>query len=160
MFHVSAPHAGTRSFEFASELPANSEAVWRQIASADGINAELWPIRMHLPREIDVLAAASEEHGRGILISLLGIVPIDWHWLRLESLTIGQGFHEISSSLLMKRWGHIRTIEPLGNSCTLRDQVELTPRLGFLAPLVTPVYRFVFRRRHRALQQHFGSHQP
>lgn len=159
MFHVSAPNSGTRSFEFASELPASSEVVWRQIASAEGINAELWPIRMHLPREVDVLAAAREEHPRGVLISLLGIVPIDWHWLRLESLTLGQGFHEVSSSLLMKRWVHIRTIEPRGDYCTLRDHVALTPRLCFLAPLVAPIYRFVFRRRHRALQKHFGMHQ-
>jgi ligand-binding SRPBCC domain-containing protein len=159
MFHVSAPNAGTRSFEFASELPASSEVVWRQIASAEGINAELWPIRMHLPRAVDVLASASEENARGVLISLLGIVPIDWHWLRLESLAIGQGFHEVSSSLLMKRWVHIRTLEPRGDYCTLRDHVELTPRLGILAGIVAPIYRAVFRRRHRALQKHFAMHQ-
>jgi ligand-binding SRPBCC domain-containing protein len=157
MFHVSAPNAGTRCFEIASELPADAEAIWTRIASGDGINAELWPIRMHLPRNVELLQAESSDRPRGVLISLLGVLPIDWHWLGLQSVAPGRGFHEVSSSLLMRRWVHVRTIEQQGNHCMLRDHVEMTPRLGFLAGVITPVYRAVFRRRHRALQRYFDK---
>ena len=123
-----------------------------------GINAELWPLRMHLPQDPEVLLHLAETHAtRGLLITLLGVVPLDWHWLGIEQIEPGRGFHEVSSSLSMRRWSHIRTIEPTTGGCLLRDRVEFTPRLAFLGPLVAPLYRAIFRRRHRVLHQRFGS---
>jgi ligand-binding SRPBCC domain-containing protein len=158
MFHIRSENCSVRSFDLVSHLAADRNAVWRRIASVEGINAELWPIRMHLPRELDVLqAAAAEGRSRGVLISLAGLVPLDWHWLGLESATPGEGFYERSSSMWMREWVHVRTIRPEGTGCTLHDHVELTPRLGSLAPLLAPLYRAVFRRRHRELLRQFGE---
>jgi ligand-binding SRPBCC domain-containing protein len=147
---------GTRQFTLTSELPVAADVVWRHVISPHGINAELWPIRMHLGDGVEAFDPAHGQPARGILISLCGLLPIDWHWLRLESVTPGRGFHEVSSSLVMKRWVHIRTIEPRGDHCALHDQVEWTPRLAFLAALLAPIYQTVFRRRHRSLQKLFA----
>lgn len=139
-------------FEIVSTLPAAADAVWRRVSTPAGINDELWPFHMRLRQ--DLLAAASRLHSAstpGVLISLCGLLPIDWHWLGLERVTPGRGFREVSSSLWMRHWVHERTIEPAGERCTLCDRVELTPRVALLAPLLGPLYRAVFRRRHRRL---------
>jgi ligand-binding SRPBCC domain-containing protein len=150
--------AQPQSIELVSELTAPADVVWQHAASVAGINAELWPIRMHLPHNPELLIRLAETGGtRGVLISLLGFLPLDWHWLGIERLTPGRGFHEASSSLVMRRWVHIRTIEPTDGGCTVRDRVEFTPRVPLISPLVTPLYGAVFRRRHRVLRERFGS---
>ena len=148
----------TVSIDVASHLSATAEAVWLRVSTPEGINAELRPVRMHLPRDVEGLRAlATASKQAGILISLFGVIPLDWHRLGLESVEPGQGFREVSSSLWMRRWVHVRTIRAAGASCVLRDHVELTPRIGWIAPLAAPIYRAVFRRRHRSLQRHFGG---
>jgi ligand-binding SRPBCC domain-containing protein len=143
-----------------SALPVSAEELWRRVSTPAGVNDELWPFRMHLDK-LDLAApdASRALPGGGVLISLFGVLPLDWHWLGLESVTPGGGFHEVSSSLWMRRWVHVRTIEPAGEHSTLRDHVELTPRLGLLAPLLAPVYRAVFRRRHRRLRRYLAKKQ-
>ncbi len=144
--------------ELVSELAAPADAVWQHAASVAGINAELWPVRMHLPPDPEVLSRLAETRTtRGVLISLLGIVPLDWHRLGIQQIEPGRGFHEVSSSLWMRRWVHIRSLEPTAGRCVLRDHVEFTPRIAVLGPLLTPLYRAVFRRRHRVLSQKIGG---
>lgn len=147
-----------QTIELASQLAAPVDVVWQHAASVAGINAELWPVRMHLPRDPEVLSRLAENRAaRGVLISLLGILPLDWHWLGIQQVTPGRGFHEISSSLWMRRWVHIRSIEPTDGGCLLRDWVEFTPRIGSLGPLLAPLYRAIFRRRHQALLRRLGA---
>ena len=147
-----------RYFDLISHLAAEPIRVWQRIASAEGINAELRPIRMHLPHELEVLQrAATGGRRQGVLITLGGLIPLDWHRLGIESVTPGEGFRERSSSLWMREWVHVRTIQPDGTGCTLHDHVELTPRLGWLAALLVPLYRTVFRRRHLQLRRQFGE---
>ncbi len=64
--------------EVASLLDAPCEQVWRRVTTAEGVNAELWPIVMRLPRSIESLNSVTPG-GKpiGSLISLLGVVPID-----------------------------------------------------------------------------------
>lgn len=144
--------------DVSSTLAAAPAEVWQRVASVDGINAELWPFRMHLPRRLDVLAdLAGSRQSRGVRISLFGWIPIDWHRLGIESLQPGQGFHERSSSLWMRSWVHVRQVEPCETHCRLSDHVEFVPRIRFLAPLLVPIYRRVFRRRHAELRRYFGS---
>jgi ligand-binding SRPBCC domain-containing protein len=141
-----------------SLLAADTAKVWQRVSTVDGINAELHPFRMHLPRRLDVLAdLAGNRQTRGVLISLLGWIPMDWHGLGIESLQPGQGFHERSTSLWMRSWGHVRRIEQAEKNCRLTDHVEFVPRVGLLAPLLLPDYRRVFHRRHAELRRQFGS---
>jgi len=86
-----------------------------------------------------------------------GFLPFDRHYLRLMSIEPGRGFHEHSSSLMHTDWIHRRTIEPLpGGGCRITDEVDFTPRMGFLKPLLRPIIAAVFRWRHRRLRQRFG----
>ncbi len=149
--------AQPQTIEFSSELSASADAVWEHAASVAGINAELWPLRMHLPPDPEVLLHLAETRAtRGLLITLLGVLPLDWHWLGIQRIDLGRGFHEVSSSLSMRCWVHIRSIDPVAGHCVLLDRVEFTPRLAFLGPLIAPLYRAIFRRRHRVLGQKFG----
>ncbi len=150
--------AQPRTIELASQLAASAEAVWQHAASVAGINAELWPVRMHLPPDPEVLSRLAETRStRGVLISLLVILPLDWHWLGIEQIEPGRGFQEVSSSLWMRRWVHIRSIEPAAGGCLVRDRVEFSTRIASFGPLLTPLYRAVFRRRHRVLRAKFGE---
>jgi len=146
-----------QTIELASQLAAPADVVWQHAASVAGINAELWPVRMHLPHDPEMLSRLAETRAaRGVLISLLGILPLDWHWLGIQQITPGRGFHEISSSLWMRRWVYIRSIEPTTDGCLLRDRVEFTPRIASLGPSLRPLYRAVFLRRHGVLTRKFG----
>lgn len=143
--------------EETSIVAADQQAVWQRVSTAGGINAELWPVRMHLPPGLDVLGElVGTKRTRGVLISLLGILPLDWHRLGIDSLEPGHGFREESTSLWMSRWVHVRRLQRLDGGCRISDRVEFTPRLSILRPLLAPIYRQVFQRRHRELRRHFG----
>jgi ligand-binding SRPBCC domain-containing protein len=144
--------------EFGSLLDSPCEQVWSRVETIDGVNAELWPIAMRSPPEyssLERLAPGGEPIG--ILVSLFGIVPLDWHRLGLAQVTPGRGFHEVSSSLWMRHWRHERQLEPCSSKCLLSDRVEFIPRLAWLAPCLTPIYRAIFARRHRRLRAYFGG---
>jgi ligand-binding SRPBCC domain-containing protein len=144
--------------EFASMLDAPCEQVWRRISTAAGVNAELWPIQMRFPRRLESLDCIAPGGAPvGSLISLLGVVPIDWHRLTLVSITPNGGFHELSSSLWMRHWRHERRLEPCSSKCLLRDRVELIARLAPLTSWLAPIYQAVFARRHQRLRASFGG---
>ena len=151
------------SFSIASRLEADREAVWRRVTTPEGVNAELMPIvRMTLPRGIDHLdlgtVAVGERIGR-CWILLFGLIPIDWDDLTLERLDPPGGFLERSSMLSMRTWEHERALEPVaGGGCVLRDRISFEPRLPLPARALLPLYRTVFRHRHRGLRRQFGGH--
>ncbi len=129
----------------------------------EGVNGELMPIvRMTLPRGVDRLDIATVPVGERIgrcWILLFGLIPIDWDDLTLERLDPPNGFHERSSLASMRVWEHERWIEPVpGGGCVLRDRVSFEPRLPLPARALLPLYRTVFRHRHRRLRARFGGH--
>ena len=67
----------------------------------------------------------------------------------------GRGFHEDSTMLSQRRWVHRRTLEPVDGGTRVVDRIEFEPRLPGLAGLLRPVFRAVFRHRHRRLAAHF-----
>lgn len=141
-----------------SIVAADSAELWRHAASPAGVNEELWPLAMSFPRHLRSL----ERVGTGSKlfrsrIALFGLVPVDWHDLGLERIEPSRGFREVSSSLWMARWVHERTLDSAAGGTRVRDHVEFTPRLRWLAPLMAPLYRGVFGRRHRRLRRKFGA---
>jgi ligand-binding SRPBCC domain-containing protein len=161
--HILGMSKSAASFSIASRLEADREAVWRRVTTPEGVNAELMPIvRMTLPRGIDHLdlgtVAVGERIGR-CWILLFGLIPIDWDDLTLERLDPPGGFLERSSMLSMRTWEHERTLEPVaGGGCVLRDRISFEPRLPLPARALLPLYRTVFRHRHRGLRRQFGGH--
>jgi ligand-binding SRPBCC domain-containing protein len=151
-------HAIDFTIDVASRLQAESPEVWAAITTPTGVNAELWPIQMSFPADLPSIDAAS--CGKNLFqstITLFGVLPIDRHHFGLADITPGSQFHEISTSWIMRRWVHRRTVTPDGTGCIVRDHVEASMRLPFLGALLGKVYRHVFERRHRCLRRRFGG---
>ncbi len=147
----------------ASRVSAPREEVWQRVTTPEGVNGELMPIvRMTLPRGVKRLDLDSVAVGKPIgrcWILLFGLVPIDWDDLVLERLDPPNGFLERSSMLSMRTWEHERRLEPTPDGgCVVRDRVRFEPRLPVPARALLPLYKTVFRHRHRRLRRHFGGH--
>ena len=144
-----------------SDLKAVAAEVWRHASGMPGVNYELMPlVRMTYSEDAGTLDGSRFPLGETAFTSTLllgGLLPFDLHYLRLVSVEPGRGFHEHSSSLMHTDWIHKRSIEPLpGGGCRLTDEVDFTPRISVLKPLLRPVVAAVFRWRHRRLRQRFG----
>jgi hypothetical protein len=151
---------GRIAFSVSSRLAAPAAAVWARAVSWDGVNAELWPLRMTAPRQWRARELAGVPCGQPLFdswILLLGVLPMDLHRFRLESLGPGMRFQEDSGSLLVRQWRHQRIVEPEGACCVVTDRLEIVPRLALLGWLLAPVYRLVFANRHRKLRHWYGG---
>lgn len=149
-------------FEVASRLDAPADAVWARVTTAAGVNDELMPIvRMTVPRGLGDLNIDTVSNGTTLgrsWILLLGVIPIDWDRIHIERLEPGRAFHERSTMLSQRSWSHSRTVDPAGqDACTVTDEIRFEPRLPFLTPLLTPLFRWVFGHRHRRLRRAFGG---
>jgi ligand-binding SRPBCC domain-containing protein len=145
-----------------SRLGAPPAQVWERVITPEGINSELMPIcRMTMPRGLQTLEPSEIELGKPLgrsWILLFGFLPIDYDEINLIRLEPEKGFLERSKMLSQSVWEHERTIEPDGeNGSLISDRVRFEPRLGALARPLLPVFRTVFRHRHRRLRKHFGG---
>src|ERR1700759_1758719 len=118
-------------YQVSSALRASPENLWRHIASLDGVNEELWPLRMSGPRELLGENVPLNQPLFRSVVSLFGLVALDLHEFQLQSVEAGRGFHECSRSLMEKRWEHIRTIAPEPGGCVVTDELAFEPRLLF-----------------------------
>jgi ligand-binding SRPBCC domain-containing protein len=146
-----------------SRLRAPQDEVWQRVITPEGVNGELMPIvRMTVPRGVDSLDAESIPVGEPVgrcWILLFGLIPIDWDDLMLLRVDPPNGFLERSSMLSNRTWEHERTLVAAGeNGCVLRDRVRFEPRIPIPARALLPLYRTVFRHRHRRLRRRFGGH--
>jgi ligand-binding SRPBCC domain-containing protein len=143
-----------------SVLPVEPERAWAHATSMAGVNAELRPlVRMTAPREARGKTIVDVPVGERAFTSVIlagGLVPIDLHFLTLESAGERE-FQEASSSLLWRSWRHRRTVEPAPGGCVLTDRVAFTSRVPGIARLATPLVRAVFRHRHRRLRALFSA---
>lgn len=154
-------------FEITSTLTAPAATVWEHAGSMAGVNYELMPlVRMTAPRRFRDLRIDDWITGDGTarahiftsLILLGGLLPYDLHFFGMESVEPGRGFAEDSTTLFMRSWRHARRVAPTGDAtCTVTDVIACQPRLPFLAPIVQPIFRFVFAHRHRRLRAKFGT---
>jgi hypothetical protein len=136
--------------------------VWGLVTAFEGINRELMPLmRMTAPSGAGSLEAADVVPGQRLFrswILLLGLIPIDYDDITLVRLDPGRGFLERSPMLSQRSWEHERSIEPEGPSvCRISDRVRFEPRLPIPAAWLRPLYRLVFRHRHRRLRRRFGG---
>ena len=147
-------------FEISSNLRISPDHV-SGLLTLDGVNRELSPlIRMTAPPEWSNRPIFEWPTGRVIFSSwllLFGLIPIDRHKFFFQSIDRQRGFAEESSSLTNKLWHHRRDIDRNGTSCRVTDTVEFQCRLPLLEFILAPVYRFVFKHRHKVLRSCYGD---
>lgn len=144
-----------------SRLAAPPEQVWTAVSAMKGVNAELHPwVHMTSPRGIDRLDAddTSLRGGFRSWILVLGVIPVDRHHFGFDEIG-NRHFAERSRSWLNRTWRHNRTVSTGSDPQTssIRDELEIVPRIRALRPLVRTVVRAVFRHRHRRLRRAFGE---
>ncbi len=150
-------------FAIASRLGAAPEVLWRHAMSPAGVNQEFRPfLRMTFPRDVQDLSAAwkpGERLCRSWML-LAGVIPIEYDDLVFEEIEPGRRLLERSSLLTQRVWEHERTLEPTPGGCRIHDRVRFVPRLRWLAWFYAPVFRAVFRWRHRNLRRLFREAEP
>ena len=148
-------------FEVSSRIPAPPERVWERIITPAGINHELRPwMRMTVPRGLDRIDPQTVELGRPLgrsWILLFGLLPFEYDDITLVELEPGRRFLERSPMLSQRSWQHERVLEPLADGTQLSDRIRMEPRLGLPAAPLVPLFRAVFRHRHRRLASWFAS---
>lgn len=147
------------SFTIRSELHIAPEVFWERM-TLSAVNAELLPlVRMTAPPEWRERPLEQWATGRVLfqsVILLFGIVPVDVHSFRLERIDPGRGFLERSQSWVNEEWRHERTTASTRAGCVITDTVTVQGRVPLLAALLLPVYRLIFRHRHRRLRALHG----
>jgi hypothetical protein len=147
-------------FEVSSNLKISPEDV-DGLLTMKGVNKELSPfIRMTAPSEWSSKPIYEWPRGKVLFASwilLFGIIPIDRHMFFFQSIDRHRGFAESSSSLMNKLWQHRRDINSNGPKVRVTDSVEFQCRLPVLECVLEPVYRFIFKHRHRVLRSYFGG---
>lgn len=124
--------------------------------SMSAVNAELWPlIRMTTPASWRNCPLEQWTSGTVLfrsVVLLFGFLPVDVHSLRLEHIDPVNGFVERSHSWMNALWRHERVATRTAVGCMVADTVTVQSRVGWVALLLLPIYRGVFRHRHRRLR--------
>ncbi len=119
-----------------------------------GVNYELGPtLKMTTPKQWQEKPLHEWPTGETVFCSkilLFGFLPIDLHWIKFESVS-GDGFRELSSSLINREWLHERKVSSLDSCTVVRDEVGYECKLKVLGNLLLPIYKRVFTHRHQRL---------
>jgi ligand-binding SRPBCC domain-containing protein len=155
------PRSRPAEFEVSSLIPAPPERVWERIVTPEGINHELRPwMRMTLPRGVQRLDPETIELGRPIGRSwmlLFGVLPFEYDDVTLVELEPGWRFLERSPTLSQRCWQHERIVEAAEEGSRVTDRIRMEPRLRLPGAPLRPVFRALFRHRHRRLRAWFAE---
>lgn len=135
-----------------------------RLLTMEGVNRELRPlIRMTAPSGWSRKPVSEWPVGKTLFSSwilLFGVIPVDRHTFFFQSTDGQGGFTETSRSCTNKLWQHQREIVRSDASCRVTDTVEFECRVAVLAYVLAPIYRLIFRHRHRVLRScHGGARQ-
>jgi len=148
------------SFKIESKVNEDIERLCADLLAMDGVNYELMPVvKMTTPSDwaskpLELWPTGTELFSSVIL--LFGIIPVDLHKFKLSKVN-KSGFEERSSSITHKEWNHSRTIKSLGSTCIVTDELEFVPKLSFLGGVMKPVYKAIFKHRHKRLEAKYGA---
>jgi hypothetical protein len=150
------------SFQLDGVLNVDKERLWRDITDIDSINYELMPlVKMTFPFAIKSIGIENVPLNQLLFkscILLLGLIPIDVHYLSLENIESNHRFDENSSSWMHHFWKHSRILNQLSNSqVNILDTIHFKPRLLFLGYFLLPIYKVVFQHRHNRLKKKYNS---
>jgi ligand-binding SRPBCC domain-containing protein len=146
-------------FEVSSLIPAPPQRVWERIITPAGINHELRPwMAMTAPRGIERLDPETVELGKPLgrsWVLLFGLLPFEYDDITLIELEPGRRFLECSPMLSQRSWQHERIVEAVEGGSRVTDRIRMEPRLGLPAAPLRPLFRAMFRHRHRRLRAWF-----
>jgi ligand-binding SRPBCC domain-containing protein len=147
------------AFSIQSEVNTTKEILWQHITQMKNVNAELMPYaKMTYPHDKNEIGNREVPVNQVLfksVILLLGFIPIDVHYLRLDKLVFGEAFYENSYSLQHHYWKHTRTIIEKSGKVALRDDLQFLPRITFCGYILLPIYKLIFYNRHQKLTKHF-----
>ena len=146
--------------EIQSAIDAELSLVASEALCMTGVNRELFPlVRMTSPLAWRDKPLKDWPRNRQVFSSailLFGFLPVDLHRFKLESVW-DNGFEERSESVLNSEWEHRRTIDRQGMCSVVCDRVVFRSRVRILGKILLPVYRAIFRHRHRRLRARYGA---
>ena len=145
-------------FTYSSELATDPQTLLARQCLAS-VNTELSPFKMSAPpdwRHKPITQWPVQKRLFHSWILLFGFLPLDRHSFRLQRIR-SDGFDEASTSIINRAWRHQRTIDSTATGCCITDTLCYECRLPLLGILLQPLYRLVFKRRHRYLRRHFGT---
>jgi len=151
-----------RTFTLTSRVEAPIAELWARVTSFAGVNHELMPwMRMTPPRRyrdasIDTVPTGVPL-GR-VTVWYFGFLPLDYDRMSFMEVAAGSHFHEVSTMASMRRWEHLRTLEPVGTGeeTSVTDTIRFEPRIPGTARATEATLRALFAHRHRRLQQWFS----
>lgn len=147
-------------FKIESKVNGNAEQLYLDLLTMGSVNYELMPVvKMTVPSKwasthLKLWPIGTELFSSVIL--LFGIIPVDLHKFKLSKVN-ESGFKECSSTLTNKEWNHSRTIKKLGSTCLVTDELEIFPRFRFLGGVMAPIYKTIFKHRHKRLYAKYGA---
>mgnify|MGYP001461501791 CR=1 FL=1 len=146
---------------FESQLSVEKKVLIEHAFSMRGVNAELFPwMRLTYPKGPDALKENIKPPGRFLFKSwflFLCFIPIDYNSFFFKFISQEGHFHESSSSLTHKNWCHIRKISVSEGGSLLQDELEITPRVKMLSPLIRFFAQRLFLHRHNILRKKFNK---
>jgi ligand-binding SRPBCC domain-containing protein len=149
------------SFAIASTLHASAAQVWAHATSMAGVNDELGPLmRMTYPADRAEIGGQVVPLGTPLfrsIILLFGVLPIDYDEITFEALEPGRRFVESSRTMSQRVWRHERTVDPVGDGCTVTDRVTFVPKVAAMERLLLPALSLLFAHRHWRLIRRFGG---
>jgi hypothetical protein len=147
-------------FTVTSELQIGADELLATLNMA-GVNEELAPfVRMTAPpgwadRAIEAWPERTVLFSSWIL--LFGAIPLDKHTFFFRWIDPSRGFSESSTSFLHASWEHQREINGSEFACRVSDTVQFRSRIPGLGVVLEPLYKAIFRHRHRRLRIRFGA---
>jgi len=149
----------TIHFTIKSEVNQDINQVWEKIGTMEGANKELFPIKMSYPPSHKNLTPANFPSGEIAFkstLSILGIIPIGFHRVKMDQLTPPYGFKENSISTGFQVFQHTRTIEDNSGRTIIQDEIRLVARSVY-GSLMARFYPSTFKKRHKRLVRWFGG---
>lgn len=147
-------------FEVTTRLCVDPSQLARDTLTMEGVNYELGPLlSMSTPASWHSKPITEWPINQALFTStifLLGFIPIDRHQFKFDAIH-QFGFHEASKSMINSEWSHERVISPDGLGSIVKDVVIYKSKLGVLGALFTPVYKAIFRHRHRRLRARYSK---
>lgn len=148
------------TFSIHSKINTDKQTLWQHITQMKNVNYELMPIvRMTYPADKTSLSGVDVPLQTTLFTStilLFGFIPIDLHHLALDKVIEGEAFYENSTTLTHQYWKHTRTLTAVDGGTLVKDEVSFQPRIGFLGYIFLPIYKQVFKHRHRRLVKLFN----
>ena len=142
------------TLELEVTLPISATQLSNDLLSMDGVNAELWPyLKMTTPKDFCANPIDQWPINKNIFTSkvlLLGVLVFDIHQFKFKSVS-KMGFNESSQSLLNSVWCHDRSLKKHDSHTIVRDVVHYQCRFNLLGWLLKPVYKMLFKHRHKRL---------